>query len=228
MFKTRFAGALAIVLASAGVAGAEGFPEARDEALKFTVRKKPKTWIKLESKAPAETVNGKVADLSGELMLNPAKLDSAAGTITVPLKNLDTGNKTRNQHMLSSEWMDADNYPNVELAVEAIEDVKIEKKKAEAKLKGKMKIRGVEKEVSLPVKMTYVKDKKADGKDDTLVVSSSFEIKLADYEIKGKAGVVGNKVAETVKLSVQIQLNSGEEPEKKSGEVKKKPPPPAL
>lgn len=224
--KTRWmVGGMLGALASAQAVLAGGFPEARDEEAKFHVRKKVKTWIKLESKAPGETIKGNIKEFSGQLKLNPAKLDSASGKFTVPLKNLDTANKVRNQHMLSSDWMEADKYPDVEFTVESIEGAKLEKKSVDARLKGKMKIHGVEKDVSIPVRMVYVKDKKADGKADTLDIRGEFEIKLADYEIKGKPGAVGTKVANTMKMSVSAHMGVGEVEEKAKAT---KPPPKSL
>jgi polyisoprenoid-binding protein YceI len=95
-----------------GSVRADGFPDGRDADVKFTVEKNDKTSVKMESSTPAERVKAVAKELTGTLTLNPAKLDKAEGTFTVPIKNFDTALAKRNEHMLGADWMDAEKYPD--------------------------------------------------------------------------------------------------------------------
>src|SRR5207302_10736069 len=82
-------GVLAAVSAFCAASHADGIAGARDQEMTFHAAKGSQTWVKMESKAPAETIKGSAHVVQGELTLNPAKLDKATGKFSVPFKNLD-------------------------------------------------------------------------------------------------------------------------------------------
>jgi len=207
-----------IVSLIAAPALADGIKDARGGEATFTVNKKAKNSVGLISKAPGETFKGTGKTIDGTLTLDPSKLDSASGEFRVPFKNLDTGNRLRNQHMLSSRWIDAAKYPEAVFTVSGIEKVKAGPAVVKANLTGMMAIHGQEKEMSIPVTIVYVKDKADSGTHDTLAVKANFNIKLDDFGIKDPA--VGNKVAENMRLAVSVTMESGKSG--KSGKPAKK------
>src|SRR5438270_13666145 len=95
----------------------DGFAGARDQDMTFHVVKGNRTYANVDSKAPAETIKGVAKDVTGEIKLNPAKLDKVEGKFSVPFKSLDIGrdgkpNKMMRDKMLAPEWIDGDKYPD--------------------------------------------------------------------------------------------------------------------
>ena len=72
--------------------------------------------------------------------------------------------------------------------------------------KSTLTIKGVTKEISAPVKLTYLKDKlqqRVPGKKgDLLVVRSHFVIKRGDFGING--GKMEDKVSNEIELSLSV------------------------
>ncbi len=194
---------------------ADGIKDARAGETTFSVSTKSKPNVGLISKAPGETFKATSKVVKGTLTLDPSKLDSASGEFRVPFKNLDTGKKMMNQHMLSSRWMDADKYPDAVFTVSGIDKVKAGPSVVKANLTGTMAMHGKEKEISIPVTLVYVKDKAEGGTHDTLKINATFKVALADYDIKDPA--VGNKVAENMLMTVSVTMDAG-----KGGKAEKK------
>lgn len=205
MMRITIATSIGLLLAAA--AHADGIKDARAGEATFTVNKKGKNSVALTSKAPGETFKGASKTVEGKLTLDPSKLDSASGEFRVPFKSLDTGNRMRNQHMLSSRWIDADKNPDAVFTVSGIEKVKAGPAVVKANLKGTMAIHGQEKEMSIPVTLVYVKDKAEGGTHDTLGVKANFNIRLEDFGISDPA--VGKKVAESMRMTVSVMMDAG-------------------
>ncbi len=76
-----------------------------------------------------------------------------------------------------------------------------------ADVTGTLTIKGVAKEVTVPVKLTYLKDKLAartngQMKGDLLVLRASFAVKRSEFGINPKAPE--DKVADTIELTLSI------------------------
>ena len=95
-----------------------------------------------------------------------------------------------------------------EIAFEAtaLKNVKTTGDKTTADASGTLTIKGVAKEVTVPVTLTYLKGKlgqrvpKMDG--DLLVIRSNFTIKRADYGIN--PGAPTEKVSDEIELTLSI------------------------
>lgn len=194
----------------------EGFPDARDETIDFHVHPNPKNSVNVLSKLPAETIKMMSKLAKGALKLNPAKLDAAEGSFVVPFSSLEMPRKEMKSHMLGAQWIEADKYPDATFTISGIEKPELKKKAVRATLKGKMSIHGVEKEMSVPVTMVYTQDAKKDSKKDHLSIRAKFDIKLADFGIKGRDGSPNNGkkgVADAVQLTVNLSLGVGDPPQ---------------
>ena len=192
--------------------------------------------MKFESKAPGETIDSKVNKVTGSLDFNPKKMDKVEGKFTVSWKDVDTGNPMRNGHMMGKDWVDATTYPDVVFTVTGIEGASSKDKPVKAikcTLVGTMAMHGKEKEMKIPATLSYLESlpgKKGDAPHDGLAIKTSkFKIALADYDIKGKAGVVGSKVAGEQEFTmVSLNLVGPEHKDKKpatKGPPPKKPAP---
>ncbi len=203
-----------------------------DEKAHFEVEPASKRNVmKFESKAPKETIESKVNKVSGSLDFNPRKMDAIEGKFSVAWKDVDTGNPMRNGHMMHPPWIDASKYPDVVFTVTGIENLTCKEKPIKtinATLVGKMAMNGKEKEMKIPVTLSYLESsstpKKSEAPRDMLGIrTKKFKVALADFDIKGKG--VGEKVATEQEFTmVSLMLTGPEHKAEKKAAAPKAPP----
>lgn len=156
--------------------------------------------------APLEAINGSASGVSGTVMFDPANAAATKGKIVVAAGSLQVPNKMMNEHLLGEQWMDAKKFPEIIFELKELKNVKTDGDNSTADATGTFTARGVSKELTAPVKLTYLKDKlgqRVPGKQgDLLVVRASFAIKRADFGINPKAPA--DKVADTIDLTLSI------------------------
>lgn len=161
--------------------------------------------------APLEAISGNANGVSGTLTIDPAKPEATKGSIVIDAKTLSVENSAMKQHMLGADWMDVEKNPTITFTVGSLADVKQEGSTVTATVKGKFSLKGVEKEISVPAKVTLLPGKLADRtggklKGDLLVVRTEFTIKRSDYGINPKAPT--DKVSDEVKVTLAIAGSS--------------------
>ncbi len=203
LFSTLAVASLTCVGASA--AYADDLFAGKTGALNFTVDG-GQTQFKFISDMPAERIQGTAKGVSGSFAVADAtKPDTTTGKIDVPVAKMETGNPMRDGHLQSEEWLNAKANPNVSFAIDKVDgvrDVKADggKSTAAATAHGTFTLNGVGKRMSMPIQITY--------KDGKLKVAAKFKVSLKDYSIKGKAGVVGAKVGETIDVDCTLYANA--------------------
>lgn len=137
----------------------------------------------------AKGVNGIFKTLTGTVNFDETKLSESKFVFTIDVNSINTGNGLQNKHALGDEWFNADKYPNIKFTSSSIE-----KKENGYAAKGKLTIKDVTKEVTIPFTFTKSGSK---GK-----ITSSFSVDRAAYNV-GKAG---GDVGSTIKINVTIPL----------------------
>ncbi len=158
------------------------------------------------STTPLEDITGISNVVKGKVTFDISDVKTLKGSISIPVLSLKTGIELRDEHLVSDNWMDAANFPNVTFEIKSIDDVKVEtNNKIFAKVKGNFTAHGVTKEVMADVTMTYLDEseqtkKRAPG--DLLGVQAQFKVNLSDYDIENM--IIGQKVAEEIEISVNM------------------------
>ena len=161
--------------------------------------------------APLESISGNANGVSGTLTIDPAKPEATKGSIVIDAKTLSVENAMMKEHMLGKDWLDVATHPTITFTVTALSDYKLAGETATANVKGKFSLKGVEKEITVPAKVTLLKDKlgaRTGGKmqGDLLVIRTEFTIKRSDYDVNPKAP--SDKVSEDVVISLAIAGSS--------------------
>jgi polyisoprenoid-binding protein YceI len=193
---------LILVLAVAGLAGV-----AAAESLTFDF-KDPKgvnnAVFKLD--APLEAINGSANGISGTVTFDPQDPSATKGKIVVAANTLQVPNPMMKGHMQSDQWMDVAKYPTITFEAKKFDGVKADGPNCTATVTGTLTIRDVSKEVTVPVKLSYLKDKLGQRvpnmKGDLLVIRANFTIKRSDFGINPKAPA--DKVSDTIDLTLSI------------------------
>lgn len=193
---------LAILIGVTGLAAAWAAPQTFDF-------KDPKgvnnAVFKLD--APLEAINGSANGISGQVVFDPAKPEATRGRIVVAATSLHVPNPMMKEHLHGEQWMDVARYPEIRFEAKSLQGVRTEGNSITAEAVGTFTLRGVAREMTIPVRLTYLPDKlgaRSNGQmqGDLLVIRSNFSIKRADFGINPKAPE--DKVADTIELTLSI------------------------
>jgi polyisoprenoid-binding protein YceI len=157
--------------------------------------------------APLEAISGSANGISGEVEFDPANPSATRGKIVIAASSLHVPNPTMKEHMHGKDWMDVANHPTVEFEATSFSNVKTADNVTTADVTGKLTIKGVTRTITVPVKLTYLKDKLAARTNgmmqgDLLVLRANFSVKRADFGINPKAPA--DKVSEVIELSLSL------------------------
>jgi len=156
--------------------------------------------------AVLESINGAANGVSGTVSFDPQNPGATTGKIVVAANSLTVPNKMMNGHLFSPMWLDVEKYPEITFEVKELKNVKTTGETTTADALGTFTLHGVSKELTTPVKLTYLPDKLGQRvpnmKGDLLVVRTNFEIKRSDFRIN--AGQNNDKVSDEISLSLSI------------------------
>ncbi len=156
--------------------------------------------------APLESINGSANGISGTVSFDPENPGATTGKIVVTTASLTVPNPMQNTHMQSDKWLDAAKYPEITFEAKSLASVKTDGNVTTADATGTFTLHGVSKEITVPVKLTYLKDKLSarvpNLNGDLLVIRANFLINREDFDIN--KGQYEDKVSPTIDLSLAI------------------------
>ena len=158
--------------------------------------------------APLESITGTGTGISGSVTFDPAQPAATKGKITLDTKSLTVGNPMMADHLRGGNWLDVANHPAITFEAVSLSNVRTQGNVVTADVAGKLTVKGVTKDIKVPVSFTHLPDKLGARvndpkvKGDLLVLRANFTINRADFGIQ--AGKNTDKVAETIQLSLSI------------------------
>lgn len=155
---------------------------------------------KFSSDAPLEKIVG-TADGGGDISLDPADPASVKGKLSMTVKSMKTGNDMRDDHLRGADWLDAEKCPDItfEIATATVKSQKTEGDITEVELEvaGNFGLHCKTAPLTAPVTLKW--------KGDKLKAETKFQVKLGDFDIKGREGVVGSKVGTTIEVETSLK-----------------------
>ena len=156
--------------------------------------------------APLEAINGSASGISGTVTFDLENPGATKGKIIVATTSLMLPNPMQKQHMLSDKWLDATKFPEITFESKEFKNVQTAGDTTTADVTGTFTLKGVSKEITVPVKLTYMKDKLGqrvpNQKGDLLVIRANFTIKRSDFNIM--PGQFEDKVSDIIELTLSI------------------------
>jgi polyisoprenoid-binding protein YceI len=145
--------------------------------------------------------------VTGTVTFDPANPAATKGKIVVAASSLQVPNSMMKDHMLGAQWMDVAKHPDLVFEARELKNVKTVGDVTTADVVGSFSAKGVSKDLTVPVKFTFLKDKlaaRSNGqvKGDLLVLRANFSIKRTDFGIN--PGAPQDKVADEIALSLSI------------------------
>jgi polyisoprenoid-binding protein YceI len=154
-----------------------------------------------------EPILGLAAGISGKITFDPDKPEATDGLVIVDAASLHTENKGMKDTLHGPDWLNVKEHPEIKFNFKKV----VEAKKGdggvfEMKVTGDFECKGKTKEMTIPVRVTYLKGKLGNRqrglKGDLLVVRTEFTIKRSDFEIKPDMGAA--VVAEEIRIFASI------------------------
>jgi polyisoprenoid-binding protein YceI len=164
--------------------------------------------VQFKLDAPLETTTGTANGISGTVVFDTAAPAATTGKIVLETKSLTVGNPLMAEHLHSANWLDVAKYPEITFEASKVANVKTKGAQITADVTGNLTVKGITKEVTVPVSFTYLADKLGARfgddkiKGDLLVLRATFEINRNDFNIQ--PGQYTDKVAENIVLSFAI------------------------
>lgn len=124
----------------------------------------------------------------------PANLQ-VTGKIIIDISSIDTKNKKRDDHLRDPDFFEVDKYPT---AVFTFEKVDVDQQIGRYTVKGKLKIRGIEKPV-------LFKLKEISKTESTLKLKTLFIIDRKDFGITYNSFI--NPIEDDIVMKIQLVLN---------------------
>jgi polyisoprenoid-binding protein YceI len=157
--------------------------------------------------APLEAITGSANGISGTVIFDSENPAATTGKITVASTSLHVPNPLQKEHLQSGAWMDVKRHPEITFVVKELKHAKTAGEATTADAVGTFTARGVAKELTVPVKLTFLKGKlgaRTNGQmqGDLLVIRANFSIKRSDFGINPKAPE--DKVADTIDITLSI------------------------
>jgi len=156
--------------------------------------------------APLESVNGSANGITGSVAYDSEKPGDTKGKIIVTTASLTVPNAMMNGHLHSDKWLDAAKYPELSFEVKELKNVKTSGDVTTADAVGTFACKDVSKELTIPVKLSYLKGKLESRvpnmKGDLLVIRSNFKIKRSEFNIN--PGQYEEKVSDEIELTLAI------------------------
>jgi polyisoprenoid-binding protein YceI len=156
--------------------------------------------------APLESVNGSASGISGTVTFDPENPAATTGKIVVAAESMTVPNPLQKEHLHSANWLDVAKYPEITFEAKSLAKVRTEGNVTTAEVTGPFTLHGVTKEITVPVKFTYLKDKLGarvpNLKGDLLVIRANFSINREDFDIQ--KGKFEDKVANEIDLTLSI------------------------
>jgi polyisoprenoid-binding protein YceI len=158
--------------------------------------------------APLESITGTGTGISGSVTFDPAQPAATKGKITLDTKSLTVGNPMMADHLRGANWLDVANHSAITFEAISLSNIRTQGNVVNAEVAGKLTVKGVTKDIKVPVSFTHLPDKLGARvndpkvKGDLLVLRANFTINRADFGIQ--PGKNTDKVAETIQLSLSI------------------------
>ncbi len=164
--------------------------------------------IQFKLDAPLEQIAGTTNGITGTVLFDPAAPETLSGTIAVDAKSLTVPNKTMSEHIQGERWLDTAKNDKILFELTGLSDLKATGTNYSGTAKGKLTLKGVTKDIAVPVKLSYLEGafgkriNKPDAKGDLLVVRGDFTVLRSDFGIN--PGNMEDKVSNEIALSLAL------------------------
>lgn len=156
--------------------------------------------------APLESINGTASGISGKVTFDPQNPATLRGRLVVAASSLTVPNAMMKDHLHGEQWLDVAKHPEIVFEVVSVKNAQTSGDTTTADVTGKFTLKGVTRDITVPARLTYLKDKlkarSMNQEGDLLVIRANFKIKRSDYGIQPSRNE--DKVSDEIDLSLSV------------------------
>ena len=156
--------------------------------------------------AVLESTSGSANGITGRVIFDPQNPAATTGNITVTTASLHVPNSMMDGHLHGAMWLDAANFPEIKFVADKLDNVNTSGDTTTADAHGSLTIKGITKELTVPIKLTYLEGKLGQRvpnmKGDLLVLRSHFTIKRSDFGIQAHQSE--DKVSDAIEIKLSV------------------------
>jgi polyisoprenoid-binding protein YceI len=142
--------------------------------------------VKFEIKNMGINTGGSFSGLKADIKFDPEHLDVSTIEASIDTKTINTDNETRDHHLKSDSYFDADKYPEI-----TMKSMSFKRKNGDS-FAGMFKLTIKDKTNPVEVPFTYSEN------GNTTSFKGTLKIKRTDYGLGGKSLVMANDVTVTI------------------------------
>jgi polyisoprenoid-binding protein YceI len=148
-------------------------------------------------------VKGRFAELEGVIVLDEVDISRSSITVTIKARSIDTGNKRRDAHLQSAEFLDADKFPDIEFKSTRIQRGK---DRDSLDLDGTLTVKGKIVPVSLAV--NEMDRSRSPAGEEFIYYSASTHLDRFAFGINYGRGLIGRRVKVTINVQATTNRRS--------------------
>lgn len=156
-----------------------------------------KSSVGFSYKQMGVAMDGRFKKFAAQVSFDPAKAEQAKASFEVDLASVDAGSSEADDEVVTKSWFNAAAFPKAQFVAKKIKPTAPN----QYEVQGTLSIKGLTREVKFPMKHT------PQGKDG--VLSGSFTMKRADYNIGEGMWAKFDVVANDIQVHFSITLTPG-------------------
>ncbi len=150
-------------------------------------------------------VVGLFGEITGTIAFDPPDIRSLSAEAEIHVESISSGNKARDEHLLSADFLDAEKYPKIAFKTVGVEAIGSSRGRVNAELT----IRGITRRISFeveclgPVKSPFSGKSSVGFRGVTKIDREDYGI-LSDYTMEGGGFVIGKEIEITFDLQADL------------------------
>lgn len=149
-------------------------------------------------------VDGSFDDYSAEINFDPENLEASSINVSIPVQSVNTRNDRRDNHLLSEDFFNAEQWPSIQFASNSIEQTGNNQFVA----KGEMTIRDVTREFELPFELLGIMDHPMQENTRVAGIVANAELMRTDYGVGVGDWAATAVVGDRVNITLNLELNA--------------------
>ena len=143
-------------------------------------------------------VNGRFSVLEGSIVLDEDDIRQSSVTAIIKANSIDTGNKRRDVHLTSADFLDAEKFPDIEFKSTSVARGR---DRDSLDLEGTLTVR--DKSVPIALAVNEMDRSRSPGGEEFIYYSATAEIDRFAYGINYGRGLIGRKLKVTINVQAK-------------------------
>mgnify|MGYP001145285594 CR=1 FL=1 len=148
-------------------------------------------------------VTGKFRAFEGKIDFDPNNLAQSSVEFSIEVSSIDTDESDRDEHLKSPDFFNENEYPRIVFVSSSFNEID----KSNYEVAGKLTMRGVTKEITLPMKITGRMDNPWKEGYEILGISIKTTLNRTDYGVGTGSWAATAVVSDDVEVKINMELD---------------------